>query len=525
MPWFGAHFPRLGIEIFEHRDAAWPGRSAVLVDGELVRLANASARAAGIAPGSTLVTALGIAGDLRHFDRDAAGERDRLHGLAEAASRYTPRVSLSEPDGLVLDARASLRLFGGAAILAAALAALFRRARHEARIAAAHTPAAALALARAGRASGIEDSPDPGQVAARSLAALRDTPLECAEIEAGDAERLAAMGIRTLGQLLALPRDELGMRFGPALPDYLARLAGEAPDPRRSIIPRERFASSLHFVEPVSNAQTLLFPMRRLATDLGAWLRGRGLGSGGLRWRFQPLHGAGCEIEVRFAAPRIDPRGMLDLSRLRLEGVALPEEVTSLHLSALDLAPRASEPGELFGVPPGVAGAGVRGARAFASPAALVERLAARLGGDALRGLSNAGDHRPERAWSSRAPVLETHRPEPGAAAEARAPAGAGLGADAGVGIGVDTGTGTGTGADAGAGRPLWLLDPPPPVDAGRFRLLSGPERIECGWWDEDRVARDYFVAVRQDGAQCWLYRCREADPDPGRWFLHGYFA
>lgn len=307
MPWFGAHFPRLGIEIFEHRDAARPGRPAVLVDGERIRLANASARAAGIAPGSTLATALGIAGDLRRFDRDAAGERDRLHGLAEAASRYTPRVSLSEPDGLVLDARASLRLFGGAAILGAALAVLFRRARHEARIAAAHTPAAALALARAGRAPGIEDSPDPGQVAARSLAALRGTPLECAEIEAGDTERLTGMGIRTLGQLLALPRDELGMRFGPALPDYLARLAGEAPDPRRSIIPRERFASSLHFVEPVSNAQTLLFPMRRLATDLGAWLRGRGLGAGGCGGAFNPCTAPGARSRCASPPPGSTP--------------------------------------------------------------------------------------------------------------------------------------------------------------------------------------------------------------------------
>ena len=504
MPWFGVHFPRLGIEIFEHRHAAGPERPAVLIDGPRVRLANASARAAGIAPGSTLATALGIAGDLLRFDRDPAGERERLRHLAETAYRYTSRACLSEPDGLVLDLRASLRLFGGTAALGVALGALFRRARHKARIAAAHTPAAALALARAGHPPEIADFPSPGQVAARSLAALRDAPLECAEIEAGDVERLAGMGVRTLGQLLALPRDELGMRFGPALPGYLARLTGEAPDPRRPIIPRERFASSLHFVEPVSNEQTLLFPMRRLVTDLTAWLRARQLGAGGLVWRFHPPRGTGCEIVVRFAGVRIDPKGMLDLSRLKLEGAGVPEEVMSLHLSALDLAPRTAEPVELFDVP---AGAGFRGARAFASPAALVDRLAARLGEGALRGLSCADDHRPERAWSSRAPVLETHR------AKAGAPGDSGTLADAGGAV----------------GRPLWLLDPPHPVDAGRFRLLSGPERIECGWWEKSD-ARDYFVALRHDGTQCWLYRCREPDEErgrqsPGQWFLHGCFA
>ena len=70
--------------------------------------------------------------------------------------------------------------------------------------------------------------------------------------------------------------------------------------------------------------------------------------------------------------------------------------------------------------------------------------------------------------------------------------------------------------------RPLWLLDPPRPVNAKRFRLLDGPERIDVGWWEDDARApeRDYFVAMAQSGARCWLYRDREQ-----RWYLHGYFG
>lgn len=70
--------------------------------------------------------------------------------------------------------------------------------------------------------------------------------------------------------------------------------------------------------------------------------------------------------------------------------------------------------------------------------------------------------------------------------------------------------------------RPLWLLDPPRPVIAKRFRLLDGPERIDVGWWEDGASAleRDYFVAMAQSGARCWLYRDREQ-----RWYLHGYFA
>ena len=60
------------------------------MDGKGVSLMNIPARAAGIAPGSTLATARSIVADLKHFNRDVAEERRRLRLLAEAAYRYTP---------------------------------------------------------------------------------------------------------------------------------------------------------------------------------------------------------------------------------------------------------------------------------------------------------------------------------------------------------------------------------------------------------------------------------------------------
>jgi protein ImuB len=50
--------------------------------------------------------------------------------------------------------------------------------------------------------------------------------------------------------------------------------------------------------------------------------------------------------------------------------------------------------------------------------------------------------------------------------------------------------------------------------------LLSGPERIETGWWDGDDIGRDYFVGRNASGEQLWLYRDRG-----GEWFVHGVFA
>jgi protein ImuB len=81
------------------------------------------------------------------------------------------------------------------------------------------------------------------------------------------------------------------------------------------------------------------------------------------------------------------------------------------------------------------------------------------------------------------------------------------------------------------AARPFWLLEQPLPLVVRQhrpfygssLRLLSGPERIEAGWWDGALALRDYFVAQGEEGACYWIYR--ERDAGSARWFLHGLFA
>jgi protein ImuB len=122
----------------------------------------------------------------------------------------------------------------------------------------------------------------------------------------------------------------------------------------------------------------------------------------------------------------------------------------------------------------------------------LLDRLRARLGAKAVRGLALAADHRPERAWRWCAP------------------------GEAGSGCGR-------------ADRPLWLLPEPLALETrnrrpwwdGELALGQERERIETGWWDGFEVARDYFVAKTERGGRLWIYR----EIKGGRgWFLHGLF-
>jgi protein ImuB len=69
------------------------------------------------------------------------------------------------------------------------------------------------------------------------------------------------------------------------------------------------------------------------------------------------------------------------------------------------------------------------------------------------------------------------------------------------------------------------------PQYQGLLHLLSGPHRVEGGWWDRvtpastsRTVVRDYWVALSAHAGVLWIYQTRLAR-DRSAWFLHGVFA
>ncbi len=186
--WIALHLPTLVLESLTHRAAppaaaAAPAVAAPLAifepGGSMPRLVavDAAARARGVVPGLTLAAALALAPALDARPRQPRRERALLAQLAEACFAFTPRVSLEPPDGLLLEVRGSLGLFGGAAALCEAVQARCGALGLGARLALAPTPLAALALARAGRTLAITGSERlVGALATLPLALLRWPP-------------------------------------------------------------------------------------------------------------------------------------------------------------------------------------------------------------------------------------------------------------------------------------------------------------------------------------------------------------
>jgi protein ImuB len=482
MLWLALHFPFLALDRLGSAAAAGP-LALEEREGNARRIvsANAAAEAAGVCVGQTPAAALAACGELRVLVRDVAAERAALERLATLALVYSSQVGFSLDPGLLLEVEASQRLFGGLVPLSRALIDACTDLGYRSTAAIAPTPAAARLLARAGERRIVRRS----ATVERAIAAL---PLTLAEIPAPAKAGLAGIGAHRFEAVFALPRAELARRFGAEVTHYLDRLTGRRPEPVLPFRPPERFVAALELPYAVTAGEGLLFPMRRLARELAAWLlvRQQALLRG--EFRLGHEHAAPTAIALGLVRPSGDAEHLLALARTQLERVQLPEPVSTLSLTAQECVALAGGHRDLF------ASAGER-----EDLARVLERLGSRLGADAVRSFALVAEYRPECAANAIAPALTD-----GVGAKRIAVA-----------------------ATATAPRPLFLLDPPEPLEAWLARVgdgvaVSAAERIESGWWDGAPVARDYCRLDTRRGVRLWVYRERAA---AGGWFVHGIFA
>ncbi|MBX3704557.1 MAG: DNA polymerase Y family protein [Steroidobacteraceae bacterium] len=473
--WLAAHFPRLPIEALLPAAQSVRAAAATATDDPRRTIVSCNERAArqGIRPGMGLAAALALVPGLRVEERQPAAEVALLDRLARWALQFTPVVSPEPPDAVLAEVKGSLDLFGGAMALCRRALAGLSGSGLGASLAIAPTPRAALWLARAELGMTVTRSDAlPGLAARLPLSCLRWPPQTVAA--------LGELGIRDLAGLLRLPRAEFAMRFGPELLDELDAGLGRRREPRRRHVVPERFDDRLDLPCEAATAIRLQPALGRLLANLGAFLRARACGIPGLRLDLLHRTRMPTRLRLGLARPSSDAGELQWLLSERLARCPLPAPVTALRLRTGMLLPIAPRDANLL----------ARGSSADPEATArLLDRLRARLGRDAVFGVCPVPEHRPERAWRIAEPG---GRPLP-APWPATAPP-----------------------------RPLWMLAEPQPFDDWQGVQVSGPERIESGWWDGHDVRRDYYVAWTRAGVRLWIFRER---PPAGGWFLHGVFG
>lgn len=462
--------------------------------GVRVVAVDAFAASEGLHPGMPLADARALLPGLKVAEADPASDARALGMLADWCTRYTPWTATDGNDGLVLDITGCAHLLGGEPEL---LADLVKRLRHTsltARIAIADTPSAAWACSRHGKETIVPPEQSRNVVAALPVAALRLLP------EA--VERLRGLGLRTIGDILPLPRAPLARRVGMAILERLDRVLGREEEP---ISPRgatTEWRTRIAFAEPIGRAEDIECATMRLLEELCRRLGRDGRGIRRLELAVYRVDGSTQRLGIGTGKASRDAQHLFRLFTEKLKEadpgygvetmIVTAAETDCLRADQLDLSESKNT--------------------VDADLNRLIDRLQNRLGRNSLVRIAPFDSHIPERAVT----VLPAMAPPNDGDWLAEQP------------------------------RPIRLLPCPEPIEAvapvpdeppvrfawrnigHRVIEAEGPERIEPEWWRAKEGARfrDYYRIEDEAGRRFWVFRDGpyESDRTP-RWYMHGLFA
>ena len=248
--------------------------------------------------------------------------------LVDVAREFSPRIDVCGPREITLDVSGLERLFGDARTIAGELRRTAADHGLQVRVAMAGSRTAARLLARHRAGLTIVDAGD-------DAAALDPLPLElllqvrgCGpsgspqEIDDTDADICASFrrwGLRSLGEVAALPPADVAARLGQAGVQWQRLARGEDPAPLVPAVPEERFEQALDLEWPIDGLEPLSFVLGRLMDPLSAHLERRDRGAAVLHVRLHLVSKAVHERSLELPAPMRDARTLRTLVLLDLE--------------------------------------------------------------------------------------------------------------------------------------------------------------------------------------------------------------
>ncbi len=482
-------------------------QSTVVVNGSgsaaRVVAATRPARRVGVRPGMNLAQARALSPDLLVRARDAECEVSAQQTLLEVAEAHSPRVEDAGEGAAYIDIDGLERHARGKHPEAELARSVMAGAdRHGLPL---WTGVGSSKLT-ARIAAELPDSPvvvPPGQEA-EFLAPL---PLARLAPELAVAETLHRWGLRSIGDLARLPKNEIASRLGAEGRELHRQARGLDSRPLVPHQPPPTFRESMELDWPLVNLEPFLFIGRAALERLCQRLATHGLACAQIDIALRLEPDGHHERSIRLPAPTREIKTLLTVARLELEADPPRAPVTGFAFIAHPDAPREAQ-------------------LSFFGPAVLapdrlattLARLFSILGKDRVGSPRPVDGHRPERfeivEYSPPPPPRERREIEPGRGLMSvrvlRPP----------VGIEVVTARG---GADA---RPTVLSTPArddsdrrPRFD-GRVKVASGPWALEENWWSEEPLDRDYWDVELDSGGLYRIFR----DNLSLNWFADGIY-
>lgn len=480
---------------------------------------NEAARGFGLEAAMALSDARALCALCRFYPEDDDGVRKWLMLIARWCWRYSPVVGVDEERlGLWIDSTGAAHLWGGPQAMLDDIAARFAKESLRAHIVMASSYGAALGLAlscQPQRPLLIEDTEEAHHEA------LCPLPLSALRLSQNQIDELATVGMTVIGDLWALKRGMVAMRFGEDVILRRDQIFGHAPERPVPLAHFKPVVIQQHYHEPIGGLASLETMVEGLLSGLAAMLSEMMLGCRHVEIGWQTLEGQTGHISHKLSRPSRDVRL---LQRLFQEAASQIDAGFGIEYSWVKAASLSAQ------MPQSVIfddeGRFVEDDSDKLSQ--LVDHLAARLGTKRVQSLTMVENWIPEESQDFR---CAQDSPE-----DAPHKTGDLFTSDMARQCGVSS------------PRPMRLLSPPEPIQAiallpdhppsqirwrgqnWRIRRATGPERIGPKWWQNQQsdkmISRDYYRLETQDGYRLWVYR--SGLPDRGdaiSWHLHGLFA
>jgi protein ImuB len=346
----------------------WPVRAAgvgeepaAVVEAGRVVACSAAARAEGVRRGFRRRQAEARCPGLVVLAPDPARDARAFEPVVAAVETFTPSVEIIRPGMCAFATRGPARYFGGEEALAEKVAATVG----ECRVGIADGRFAAERAARRGQASClnavvvIQPGHSPAFLAPFPVATLGHPDL---------ADLLVRLGIRTLGQLAALPAPAVLARFGAAGRSAHRLARGLDERPLAAHPPNPDLAVATEIDPPADRMETIAFLARSLAAELHTSLAAQGLAAGLVRIEAETEHGESLSRTWRLeGAAGGGAAALAERVRWQLDGWITSSAVTGA-LTLLRLVPEEMRPdgGRQDGFWGGDRGAAEQVARALA---------------------------------------------------------------------------------------------------------------------------------------------------------------
>ncbi len=300
-----------------------------IAPAETVCATNAKARRLGVVRHMTRIEAESFPA-LLLLRRSVVEEQAARAALLECAGKFSPDIedaSNASDCIVVLDIAGTETLFGKPHAVAVQLREMLAAIGLQASICVSHN--FHVSVAKAGTLSAVEVIP-PGNER-EALAAL---PIHVLDISESQAETFANWGIRTVGELAALPDVELITRLGQDAKRLLELARGQRPHAFLPIEPAVELRESFEFETPIEVLDSLFFVLSPLIEHLIVRVSLRALCIASLKIEMRLDGGRIYERTLRPALPTIDKRFLLKLAQLDLTTHPPGASVQSIAVTA-----------------------------------------------------------------------------------------------------------------------------------------------------------------------------------------------